>query len=60
MEETLAHITVQLHRGCESRYNLINGLDANLRKVVGLHGKLLYKETQQDFVLGERGLSNIT
>ena len=48
MEEAWAALRSNPIEGCESRYNLINRLDANLRKVFGPHGKLLCKEAQQD------------
>ena len=48
MEETWAALRSKPIEGCESRYNLINRLDANLRKVFGPHGKLLCKEAQQN------------
>ncbi len=48
MEEAWAALRSNPIEGCESRYNLINRLDANLRNVFGPHGKLLCKEAQQD------------
>ena len=48
MEEAWAALRSKPIEGCESRYNLINRLDANLRKVFGPHGKLLCKEAQQN------------
>ena len=48
MEEAWAALRSKPIEGCESRCNLINRLDANLRKVFGPHGKLLCEEAQQD------------